>query len=70
MKCLTMNKMNLITTVAKEVDPTQKNSTKAVNVVFRTIAVERAKGEKSNNLASVYLKFESVQNARVAFSNG
>lgn len=41
-----MNKMNLITTVAQEVDPTQKNSTKAVNVVFRTIAVERAKGEK------------------------
>ncbi|MFS0907066.1 hypothetical protein AB3N02_29115 [Priestia aryabhattai] len=65
-----MNKMNLITTVATEVDPAQKNSTKAVNVVFGTIAVERAKGKKSNNLASVYLNFESVQNARVAFSNG
>ncbi|WP_276319799.1 hypothetical protein [Priestia megaterium] len=41
-----MNEMKLITAIAIEADLTQRNSTKAVNVVFRIITAERAKGEK------------------------
>ncbi|WP_446688629.1 HU family DNA-binding protein [Priestia megaterium] len=41
-----MNKMKLITATPIKLNPTQKNSTKAVNVAFRTIAVEHAQEEK------------------------
>jgi len=43
---LTMNKMELISAVATKADLTQKDATKAVNVVFETIAAELAKEEK------------------------
>jgi len=46
MRCLTMNKIELISAVATKADLTQKDATKAVNVVFETIAVELAKEEK------------------------
>jgi len=46
MRCLTMNKMELISAVATKADLTQKDATKAVNVVFETIAAELAKEEK------------------------
>jgi DNA-binding protein HU-beta len=46
MRCLTMNKMELISTVATKANLTQKEATKAVNVVFETIVSELAKGEK------------------------
>ncbi|MDO6851633.1 HU family DNA-binding protein [Priestia megaterium] len=41
-----MNKMELISTVATKANSTQKDATKAVNVVFETIVSELAKGEK------------------------
>jgi DNA-binding protein HU-beta len=41
-----MNKMELISAVATKADLTQKDATKAVNVVFETIAAELAKEEK------------------------
>jgi DNA-binding protein HU-beta len=41
-----MNKIELISAVATKADLTQKDATKAVNVVFETIAVELAKEEK------------------------
>ncbi|WP_375347344.1 HU family DNA-binding protein (plasmid) [Priestia megaterium] len=41
-----MNKMELISTVATKANLTQKEATKAVNVVFETIVSELAKGEK------------------------
>jgi len=41
-----MNKMELISAVATKADLTQKGATKAVNVVFETIASELAKEEK------------------------
>ncbi|MFP3669557.1 HU family DNA-binding protein [Priestia sp. SIMBA_032] len=41
-----MNKMELISTVATKANLTQKDATKAVNVVFETIVSELAKGEK------------------------
>ena len=41
-----MNKIELISAVATKADLTQKDATKAVNVVFETIAAELAKEEK------------------------
>jgi len=41
-----MNKMELISAVATKADLTQKDGTKAVNVVFETIAAELVKEEK------------------------
>ncbi|WP_176585908.1 HU family DNA-binding protein [Priestia megaterium] len=41
-----MNKMELISTVVTKANLTQKDATKAVNVVFETIVSELAKGEK------------------------
>lgn len=41
-----MNKIELISAVATKADLTQKDATKAVNVVFETIAAELAKDEK------------------------
>ncbi|WP_430062088.1 HU family DNA-binding protein [Priestia aryabhattai] len=41
-----MNNMKLITATPIKVNPTKKNSTKAVNIVFRTIAVEHTQEEK------------------------
>jgi DNA-binding protein HU-beta len=41
-----MNKIELISAVATKADLTQKDATKAVNVVFETIASELAKEEK------------------------
>lgn len=43
-----MNKIELISAVATKAGLTQKDATKAVNVVFETIAAELAKEEKSN----------------------
>ncbi|QSX23531.1 HU family DNA-binding protein [Priestia megaterium] len=41
-----MNKIELISAVATKADLTQKDATKAVNVVFETIAAELTKEEK------------------------
>ncbi|GAB1798986.1 HU family DNA-binding protein [Priestia megaterium] len=41
-----MNKIELISAVATKAGLTQKDATKAVNVVFETIAAELAKEEK------------------------
>ncbi|MDH2449534.1 HU family DNA-binding protein (plasmid) [Priestia megaterium] len=41
-----MNKIELISAVATKADLTQKDATKAMNVVFETIAAELAKEEK------------------------
>jgi len=42
-----MNKMELISAVATKADLTQKDATKAVNVVFETIAVRTCQGRKN-----------------------
>ncbi|MGV7003011.1 HU family DNA-binding protein [Priestia megaterium] len=41
-----MNKIELISAIATKADLTQKDATKAVNVVFETIAAKLAKEEK------------------------
>lgn len=43
-----MNKIELISAVATKADLTQKDATKAVNVVFETIAANLPRKKKSN----------------------